>query len=93
VCVVSSIQLPRFDAFMMRMSNADSPADGLSAFAMEMIEVGDVVKLATENSLVMLDEMGKGTEPDQVRPLIDTRMVLPRARAPKLHCTHGSGDA
>ena len=58
--------LPRFDAFLMRMSNADSPADCKSAFAMEMQEVGHAQDIATDKSLVMLDEMGKGTEPDQV---------------------------
>ncbi|KAK3264318.1 DNA mismatch repair ATPase msh1 [Cymbomonas tetramitiformis] len=54
--------VPRFDAFMVRMGASDSPAAGKSAFAVEMSEAHTIIRDATAHSLVMVDELCKGTE-------------------------------
>lgn len=56
-------RVPYFDAFMLRNFASDSPLEGRSAFAVEMTEMRYVLEDATQRSLVLLDELGKGTEP------------------------------
>lgn len=54
--------IPYIDAFMLRNFSADSPLEGRSAFAVEMTEMRHVLEDATSQSLVLVDELGKGTE-------------------------------
>lgn len=54
--------IPYFDAFMLRNFSADSPLEGRSSFAVEMTEMRYVLADATARSLVLVDELGKGTE-------------------------------
>ncbi|KAK9829858.1 hypothetical protein WJX72_008283 [[Myrmecia] bisecta] len=54
--------VPHTDAFMLRTFASDSPAEGKSAFAIEMEEMKYVCADATQDSLVLIDELGKGTE-------------------------------
>lgn len=54
--------VPHFDAIMLRMVSSDSPADAKSAFQMEMSELRTILVEATGQSLVMADELCKGTE-------------------------------
>jgi DNA mismatch repair ATPase MutS len=54
--------LPYFDAFMLRNFSSDSPLEGRSSFAVEMTEMRYVLEDLTPNSLVLVDELGKGTE-------------------------------
>ena len=54
--------IPYFDAFMLRNFSADSPLEGRSSFAVEMTEMRYVLADATSQSLVLVDELGKGTE-------------------------------
>jgi predicted GIY-YIG superfamily endonuclease len=49
------------DAIFLRMGVADDPARGLSSFAVEMKSVASILAHATERSVVLLDELGKGT--------------------------------
>jgi hypothetical protein len=58
----SSSAVPYFDAFMLRNFSADSPLEELSSFAVEMKEMRYVLTDVTEKSLVLVDELGKGTE-------------------------------
>jgi hypothetical protein len=58
----SASEIPYFDAFMLRNFSADSPLEELSSFAVEMKEMRYVLTDATEKSLVLVDELGKGTE-------------------------------
>lgn len=63
LCVPArSACVPFIDAFMLRTFSADSPLEGRSAFAVEMNEMRHVFEDVTANSLVLLDELGKGTE-------------------------------
>lgn len=52
---------PRFDGYFMRMSSYDIPVEGKSSFALEMDDMRVILKHATQNSLVMIDELGRGT--------------------------------
>ncbi|XP_058210068.1 DNA mismatch repair protein MSH1, mitochondrial isoform X2 [Rhododendron vialii] len=54
--------IPHFDSIMLHMKSYDSPADGKSSFQMEMSEIRSVISGATSRSLVLVDEICRGTE-------------------------------
>mmetsp|Transcript_16526 Transcript_16526/g.45299 ORF Transcript_16526/g.45299 Transcript_16526/m.45299 type:complete len:556 (-) Transcript_16526:986-2653(-) len=60
----SSARIPAFDAIMLRNSSGDSAMEGKSSFKMETDDVGMVLQECTKHSLVLADELGKGTEVD-----------------------------
>ncbi len=49
------------DAIYTRVGASDDLAAGQSTFMVEMTEVADILKTATDKSLVILDEIGRGT--------------------------------
>lgn len=49
------------DAIFTRVGASDDLATGQSTFMVEMNEVSAILKNATENSLIILDEIGRGT--------------------------------
>eukprot|EP00798_Chlamydomonas_sp_ICE-L_P002646 gene2646-5023_t len=57
-----SATVPGIDALILRNFSGDSPLEGKSSFAMEMDEMRSVCADGTKHSLVLLDELGKGTE-------------------------------
>lgn len=58
----ASAKIPYIDAFVLRTFTSDSPIDGRSGFATEMWEMCYVVDDVSPKSLVLVDELGKGTE-------------------------------
>ena len=56
-----SASLPMLDRIFTRIGASDSVADGRSTFLVEMDETALICSRATENSLVILDEVGRGT--------------------------------
>lgn len=54
-------QLPIFDAIFTRIGASDQLSEGLSTFMVEMTETSAMLKNATKDSLVILDEVGRGT--------------------------------
>jgi len=49
------------DKIFTRVGAADDLAAGQSTFMVEMVEVANILNNATENSLILLDEIGRGT--------------------------------
>ena len=54
-------QLPIFDRIFTRIGASDNLARGRSTFMMEMTEAAAILNTATPRSLVLLDEVGRGT--------------------------------
>ena len=54
-------ELPLFDAIHTRIGASDDLAGGRSTFMVEMSELADILHGATKQSLVILDEVGRGT--------------------------------
>ena len=50
-----------FDKIFTRIGASDNLSEGMSTFMMEMIETSRIVNEATKSSLVILDELGRGT--------------------------------
>ncbi len=53
--------LPIFDRIFTRIGASDNLSEGLSTFMVEMTETAHLLKNSTEKSLVVLDEIGRGT--------------------------------
>lgn len=57
----SKATLSLHDAILTRMGAADELARGRSTFMVEMQETSDILAAATSKSLLILDELGRGT--------------------------------
>jgi hypothetical protein len=57
----STIQ--RFDNIFVRGASADVPTEGKSAFGAEMGDIAALLRSCGEKSLVLVDELGRGTSP------------------------------
>lgn len=57
-----SALIPYFDSIMLHMKSYDSPADHKSSFQVEMSELRSIIAGTTERSLVLVDEICRGTE-------------------------------
>lgn len=57
----SFAQIGVVDKFFTRVGASDRLARGQSTFLVEMIEVANILNNSTDNSLILLDEVGRGT--------------------------------
>ncbi len=57
----ASAELPLFDRIFTRIGAQDDLAAGQSTFMVEMVETAQILHQATPRSLVILDEVGRGT--------------------------------
>ena len=53
--------LPIFDQIFTRIGASDDLVSGESTFMVEMLEANNAITNATENSLILFDELGRGT--------------------------------
>ncbi len=53
--------LPIFDQIFTRIGASDDIISGQSTFMVEMMEVNNAIKFATNKSLILFDEIGRGT--------------------------------
>ncbi|MDY0138793.1 MAG: DNA mismatch repair protein MutS [Candidatus Izemoplasmatales bacterium] len=56
-----SCKIPVFDQIFTRIGASDDLTTGKSTFMVEMLEVNYALQNATENSLILFDEIGRGT--------------------------------
>ena len=54
-------ELPLFDHLFTRIGASDQLSEGLSTFMVEMTETSEMLAKASEKSLLILDEIGRGT--------------------------------
>ncbi|CAL0299837.1 unnamed protein product [Lupinus luteus] len=57
-----SALMPCFDSIMLHMKSYDSPADEKSSFQVEMSELRSIIAGTSKRSLVLIDEICRGTE-------------------------------
>ena len=54
-------KIPVFDQIFTRIGASDDLVSGESTFMVEMVEASNAIKNATKNSLILFDELGRGT--------------------------------
>ncbi len=57
--------LPFFDNVLADIGDGQSIADSLSTFSSHMKNISHILEVGTEKSLILLDEPGTGTDPDE----------------------------
>ena len=57
----NNAKIPIFDAIYTRIGASDDLVSGESTFMVEMMEANNAISSATKNSLILFDELGRGT--------------------------------
>ena len=82
--------LPIFDQVFTRVGASDNLARGQSTFMVEMSETAGILKTATANSLVILDEVGRGTSTEDGYALAKAifEFLITKTKSVTLFATH-----
>ncbi|MXY68604.1 MAG: DNA mismatch repair protein MutS [Acidobacteriia bacterium] len=85
-----SAVLPLIDRIFTRIGASDNLAQGRSTFMVEMTETAQILNTATERSLVLLDEIGRGTSTYDGLAIAwaVAEYILGKVRAKTLFATH-----
>lgn len=91
---VKSMRLGIIDRIFTRVGASDDLARGQSTFMVEMSETSNILHHATDNSLVILDEVGRGTSTYDgiaiARSIAEYLLTEPHKRPKTLFATHYS---
>jgi DNA mismatch repair protein MutS2 len=60
----AAARLPVFDGIFTDIGDRQNVADDLSTFSGHVVNLGEILANASENSLILLDEPGTGTDPE-----------------------------
>jgi DNA mismatch repair protein MutS2 len=60
-----AVELPLFDAVLADIGDAQSIEQNLSSFSAHITRLNEISELATASSLVLLDELGSATDPEE----------------------------
>ncbi|KAM7200204.1 MutS domain V domain containing protein [Naviculisporaceae sp. PSN 640] len=81
--------VPICDQILTRLSTEDNPENNLGTFAVEMSDMNLILRHATENSLVIIDELGRGTShSDGLSLAMSMCLKLLEAKARTVFATH-----
>ncbi|KAJ3366801.1 DNA mismatch repair ATPase msh1 [Allomyces javanicus] len=84
-----SAQLPIYDAIYTRFGSYDDLAHNQSTFAAEMADLRRILSKGTPRSLVLMDELGRGTGPNDAMALVAAVCeTLVNRHVPTLTTTH-----
>lgn len=83
-------ELPLYDQIFTRIGASDQLSEGLSTFMVEMTETAEILKKMTRNSLVIFDEIGRGTSTFDGMSLAQSILehLLTEQKAMSLFATH-----
>lgn len=90
--IADDASLPIVDNIFIDLGDEQSVVAALSTFSSRLVRLSDIVNNVTKDSLVMLDELGSGTDPKEGEALaVATLEYLRKKQAITLVTTHLSG--
>lgn len=90
--IASSASIPIVDNIFVDLGDEQSVMASLSTFSSHLVRLADIVNHVTKDSLVLLDELGSGTDPKEGQALaVATLEHLRNTQAITLVTTHLSG--